>query len=844
MTTTPTIWKSAFTANSAALAGSQTVPQSIGLANGNFLVVWQDDTDATRPFIDIGGQMYDAVGTPIGGTFQVNQSIWGSDETGPKLAAMADGGFVMAYGGYFEALGGIVTVERFNSLGQSQYYNVITDPISSLTDWDISADSSGNYTLALERRINGSIDVRSITYDNTGLRYAERTNVAQNSGDDDRLGAVAAVGDGRIVTFYTEPDDYWLAGTYLPPLYVDATTFEFTITDGLTGATIRGATEIADPETRLTGRALDTVVLTGGQIVLLYGIDRNGGELSMRIVGDGSASGAITPEIVVDATFSLDGDGGRGFANAHAVALQDGGFLVAWTIVNFLYAGRFNAGGTLIGTKLVVDQQVATGQTALFDLSLTSDGRVLVPFLRDSGEIGEVILDPRSNVIFGTEAGEVLTTQIGATVINGEGGDDTILGQGGNDFINGGTGFDTLHGGGGNDTYYLLDTTSAGDHDLVIENSNSGIDTVRVRPGTDPAILYFYALTANVENGVIDSGETFDLFGNQLANSLGGGAGGNFLFGNAGNDTLDGGGGVDNMFGGLGNDIYYADNASDQTNESAGQGTADKVFASVSYALGAGDEIEFLLASAGTTGLVLSGNELANRIYGSIGGADILRGFAGDDLLDGRAGADKMVGSSGNDTFFVDNAGDRIVELAGQGTGDRLFTAVNYVLAAGVGVEACFANAGATGLTITGNELANRITGNTGNDRLNGGIENDLLAGGLGADRLTGGADRDSFLFNTALGPANIDRITDFTPADDTIQLDLTIFSAAGGLGALAAGAFRTGPAAADASYRIIYNATTGALFYDANGNSSGSQIQFGLLAIGLTLSSADFVIV
>ena len=39
MTTTPTIWKPAFLPNFAAPAGNQSLPQTIGLANGNILVV-------------------------------------------------------------------------------------------------------------------------------------------------------------------------------------------------------------------------------------------------------------------------------------------------------------------------------------------------------------------------------------------------------------------------------------------------------------------------------------------------------------------------------------------------------------------------------------------------------------------------------------------------------------------------------------------------------------------------------------------------------------------------------------------------------------------------------------
>lgn len=815
MTTTPAIWKSTFTANSGSTAGSQSAPQTIGLANGNILVVWEDDTEPTRPFTDVIGQLYDAQGNTLGGVFQVNQAIWGSDETGPQIVAMPDGGFVMAYGSYFEALGGILVVERFNAAGQSIFNNVITDPLSSLTDWSLTADSFGNFTVGFERLVEGliqpppppqfpqtavSIDVHTITYDNTNVRGPEQTNVAQNSTGRDRLGAVAAFDDGRIVTFYTEPDSYHLAGTFLPPLYVSAMTFEFTITDPLSGATVRGPTEIADPETRLQGRAQDVVVLEGGQIVLLYGILRGDGELAMRIVANGSSNGSIASEIVVDNSFSLAGDGMQGFANAHAVALLDGGFMVAWTVDNFLYAQRFNAAGGSVGTKLIVDQQVKQGQTALFELSLTSDGRVLVPFVRDTGEIGEVILDPRSNVIFGTNANEVLTTQIGSTVIDGGGGSDTILGQAGNDFINGGTGIDTLHGGNGNDTFYLFDTTGAGDHDVVIEAVNAGIDTVRVRPGSDPNILYYYTLAANVENGVVDSAETFDLIGNALGNQLGGGAGGNFLFGLNGNDVLDGGGGNDNLYGGVNNDTLIGgtggdvldggtetDSASYVTSASLVRTSLDSSVVKFGDALGdTYFNIENLTGSSFNDTLGGDGN--ANAINGNHG-IDLISGGGGDDNLLGGEGDDTLNGGTENDTLNGQNGVDRLNGDAGNdnilgGNGDDIIRGgTNDDVLDGQGSNDNIRGDSGND-TIYGSGGNDALFGDAGTDMLSGGTGVDLLDGGTGNDTLTGLADgsRDTFVFRLTYGLDRINGFEQLGAGTDRLQLDDNLWLASQGV--------------------------------------------------------------
>lgn len=62
--------------------------------------------------------------------------------------------------------------------------------------------------------------------------------------------------------------------------------------------------------------------------------------------------------------------------------------------------------------------------------------------------------------------------------------------------------------------------------------------------------------------------------------------------------------------------------------------------------------------------------------------------------------------------------------------------------------------------------------------------------------------------------------------------------------GSLASGAFFIGSAAHDATDRIIYNPTSGALSYDANGSAAGGAVHFATLAAGLTMTNADFFVV
>lgn len=307
--------------------------------------------------------------------------------------------------------------------------------------------------------------------------------------------------------------------------------------------------------------------------------------------------------------------------------------------------------------------------------------------------------------------------------------------------------------------------------------------------------------------------------------------------GDVGVNTLSSGAGTDLLAGGAGNDRYYVDNAGDRVIEVGGEGV-DTVYTKTDYKLAAGQEIESLRVYDVVAGLALTGNEFRNHIFGGAGD-DTLDGGGGDDRLNGAAGADIMAGGAGNDKYYIDNAGDRIIEAAGQGT-DHGLTSVDYTLAAGQEIEALRVYGVATGLALTGNEFRNHLLGGEGNDTLDGGGGDDVLNGGAGNDMLVGGAGNDIFRFNTILGAGNVDRIADFN-AGDVIQLDHTVFAG------LARGRLNASFAldnAVGSNPQVVYNHNTGALFFDSNGAAAGGTTQFASLTGAPSLTASDFVVI
>ncbi|MBC7312012.1 MAG: calcium-binding protein, partial [Rhizobium sp.] len=149
--------------------------------------------------------------------------------------------------------------------------------------------------------------------------------------------------------------------------------------------------------------------------------------------------------------------------------------------------------------------------------------------------------------------------------------------------------------------------------------------------------------------------------------------------------------------------------------------------------------------------------------------------------------------------------------------------------------------------TITGNSANNTLNGAAGNDTLLGGTGADRLYGGLGNDTLTGGTGADAFVFHATPNAAtNVDRITDFSVADDAIWLENGVFTALGAAGALSSAAFvrNTTGLAQDASDRLIYESDTGELYYDSNGSAAGGSVLIAVLNPNLLMTHMDFTVI
>ncbi|NJR57732.1 MAG: calcium-binding protein [Cyanobacteria bacterium CRU_2_1] len=377
------------------------------------------------------------------------------------------------------------------------------------------------------------------------------------------------------------------------------------------------------------------------------------------------------------------------------------------------------------------------------------------------------------------------------------------------------------------------------------------------RTGSDKSETLFGTDVNDILKGLGGDDELYGLGGSDILDGgdgndwLDAGRGGNeALYGGNGDDTMLGGG-ADYMQGGFGNDLYYVNNVNDAIVEEYGEGF-DTVRSFISYSLELSGFVENLVLENGAANG--TGNGLNNEIYGNAAdnnlfgrdgndvlragdGNDILWGENGDDHLAGESGNNQLFGGSGNDIYYIQNATTAVFEAAGGGR-DGVRSIVSYTLTAEVEVLSLDGTAAING---TGNNLGNEVYGNTASNSIFGGGGDDHLVGLAGNDIITGGSGKDTFGFFTPW--EGIDTIKDFKVVDDGFFITRSGFGAGLTAGYITTDQFRIGSSAQDSSDRFIYNKSTGAVFFDADGIGGAAQVQIAKVSTGLAMTNKNFFV-
>jgi Ca2+-binding RTX toxin-like protein len=661
--------------------GSTTTFVATGaLPDGRIAVAWHNASGQSLSILAADGTLVTTISLDSAGG-----SVYGMD-----LAVLPDGtvGVIWVEGPAPYSLF-LRTVDPLGNLSPLRDLGVATGasdplPIGSLS---IQPDGSGGFIVAqgpVDPLSGGPDVVRVLRVDAAGNTVSGPVDVLPGRADP----SIAVLPDGRLaMAVETDSGDVQLlilnadGTTAVGPVTASASTTGNQLNPSLTVlADGRFVVVWQDGNTAAVGGVGNTVDLRG-QVFTAEGV-KVGTEFLVNTTVDGQQQNAVT------------------------LALADGGFVVAW------FDNASNLGGTEAlrmrafhgnGTPRTGEVTVETGdQTAAAtpDLAELPDGRIVIAWGSfGSGAVRAQIWDPREPT------------------------DDTIQGAPGDDT-------------------YTVDSYA----DIILEAPDSGTDLIQTA-------LSSLSLAAfpNIENltGTSDDGQV--LTGNGLANTITGAAGDDVLNGAAGDDTLVGGGGEDVLIGGTGDDLldgrgsqavmrggdgndrYLVDSPDATVVEAAGGGHDTVVTDALLFSLGGFAGVEDLVGVS-SSGQLLVGNALDNHIMGSIG----------DDALSGEEGFDTLEGGEGNDAYFVDEVGDIVVELPGEGI-DTVFASIDFGLDPDVevlilgGPDAIFGLGNELDNTILGSEADNLILDGDGADSIDGALGNDVLFGGADNDTLVGG---------------------------------------------------------------------------------------------------------
>lgn len=568
-------------------------------------------------------------------------------------------------------------------------------------------------------------------------------------------------------------------------------TLEGAPTFAATDITVENGSGGGNPGAEITGTSGDdTLIGTGGDDTIdgLGGNDSLRGEDGADSLRGGAGNDSLNSGLQDDAADTLDGGPGDDLYSVEEgdIILADPGGIdtvVAWNTHWVLGEGLDN-----------LDLGDFSG------VSSDGTGNELDNVIRSATEGGTLLGLGGNDTLIARHAENTVTAR-------GGDGDDTLLGMGndvllsgdaGNDLLAGGGGFSSMTGGAGADTFFFDSVPGDVAADEQIADFASGVDAIRLDALVMPAL----------------------------------GASGDFAA----------------------SDARFAANSTGTAQDSSDRVVYNTSSGTLWYdADGSGSGAALLIATLqGAPGLAATDIEVINGGSGGnpgeeitgTGGNDTLTGTDGDDTINGLGGNDVILAGATGGTDVVDGgAGRDSIEFKGAATSAVVVDFVAGTITGGSDGSITF-----TGIerVVTGN-FDDQLTGDGAAQNLTGQAGSDTLAGAGGVDTLWGGGGDDEFIFRE-MGSGNADRISDFASGSDGILLDDAAFTAIGGVGTFGAGddrfAANASGTAQDGSDRVVYDTSSGQLYYDADGSGSGAAQLIATVQGAPGISATDISVI
>ena len=480
---TPVKWGKEFRVNTT-VQSSQLEPVVKGLANGRFLVTWDDysasgaDTSAAA----VRGQLFTAAGVKLGDEFVVNTNTT-NNQNNTAIAELTNGRYVVAWtdrsqvGG--DASSSAIKSQIYNANGTTfgSEFLVNSTPLGEQVSPALTGLSNGRFVAVWQTVELGQLgyQVRGQVYSATGQPVGGEFFVKATNPESAITPEVTPLANGRFVVTYTLGD-----GTQTD---IRAKIFN--------SSGIQVGVEILVTSDAPNQNMPVVTTLADGRFVIAWadnaqtGTDTDSFAIKAQVYNaNGTTSGSLIEVNTTTAASQL---------LPSVAALQDGRFVIAWQDLSGLApdsgsairAQVFNVDGTPSGTEFLVNTTITSNQSEP-NISVLADGRFVVTYRDPSGGLGDGSADAVLAQIFDPrEAAITLDGTSGHDDYVGTAFNDTINGLAGNDRLNGAVGADTLTGGIGKDIFEydsIADSTvAAAGRDTIIGFDANAADRIDLR---------------------------------------------------------------------------------------------------------------------------------------------------------------------------------------------------------------------------------------------------------------------------------------------------------------------------------------------------------------------------
>jgi Ca2+-binding RTX toxin-like protein len=550
------------------MSGIQNMPAVVSFADGSFLNLW-----ATQINDNVAGRIFSGTGVAQTGEFVVPATTDGL-QSDPELALLADGRAIAVWtdsSGFAPSGGSVVLARIINPDGSmSGEFGISTQTLELEHQYApaVAALQDGGFVVAWQDNDDstGTIDtLLQIRNADGSLRGATRFGVQpdDDAGPTQRMPTVAPIAGGFVV-IWSQPTGQSSAAVRGQRFDLDGNPVGNEIIIDVIGNNVD----------------LDAVGLPGGGFAVVYTDAQPAGAADIKLrtyTSSGVLLNARTANGTGDDNPANDGSQAtpsvsllsNGFIAVtwndvggtieRSIWSADGAALIAGGVVPGLDGAPAIAGAGF-GRFAVTAEAFGGGP----DRELGGIVQELVRATTGDATAETLIGDSLRDVMFGQggndrliggAAGDVLQGGDGNDTLEGGSESDNLFGAAGNDVLNGGTARDVMSGGAGNDRYLV-------DHALdIVTDAGGGSDRV------DTTASYALAASASIEllraasagattaMALTGSNQANTVIGNNGVNTLRGLGRDDTLRGLSGNDRLDGGSGNDRLDGGLGADV-------------------------------------------------------------------------------------------------------------------------------------------------------------------------------------------------------------------------------------------------------------------------------------------------